>query len=246
MIGEGPVNPSRFISMHHFGVLIPPTNTTAEIDYNRLLPSTLRAHVVHIPLFGTGSAVHPGHSYDALETQARVLGHAGVEVISLMQTTASLDSDDFDEIVVKRMRDAAGVPAVTASQAIGHAVRALGARRIALVAPAAMSILEREKHHYEHKYGLEIVALKSCSVAGGPEALRDAMARINRPEIEVMIVRGGGTLPTMAFISEWERAFCKPVINPSQALLWAMLDIMKVEESLPGPGRLLIERPQQV
>ena len=54
---------------------------------------------------------------------------------SLMQTTASLDSGDLDEIAIERMRKAAGVPAVTASQAIGHAVRALGARRIALLAP---------------------------------------------------------------------------------------------------------------
>ena len=31
--------------IRHFGVLIPSTNTTVEIEYNRLLPPTLQGHV---------------------------------------------------------------------------------------------------------------------------------------------------------------------------------------------------------
>src|SRR5580698_424472 len=172
--------------MHRFGVLVPPTNTTAEDDYRRLLPSSLQALIGRVPL------LHPGDSLDELDAQAGILARSGAEVVSLMQTTASLDSGDLDEIAIERMRKAAGVPAVTASQAIGHAVRALGARRIALLAPVGMPVLEREKHHYEHKYGLEAVALESFSIADGPETVRDAMARIDQPEIEVIIVRGGG------------------------------------------------------
>jgi maleate cis-trans isomerase len=223
--------------MHRFGVLVPPTNTTAEDDYRRLLPSSLQALIGRVPL------LHPGDSLDELDAQAGILARSGAEVVSLMQTTASLDSGDLDEIAIERMRKAAGVPAVTASQAIGHAVRALGARRIALLAPVGMPVLEREKHHYEHKYGLEAVALESFSIADGPETVRDAMARIDQPEIEVMIVRGGGSLPTMAYISAWENEFGKPVINPNQALIWAILNVMKADERLPGLGRLLAERP---
>jgi maleate isomerase len=226
--------------MHHFGVLVPPTNTTAEDDYRQLLPPSLKAFVGRVPL------LLPGDSFDELDVQAGMLARSGVEVVSLMQTTASLDSGDLDEIAIERMGKAAGVPAVTASQAIGQAVRALGARRIALLAPVAVSVLEREKHHYEHKYGLEAVALESFSAADGPETVRDAMARIDRPETEVMIVRGGGSVPTMAFISAWEDEFGKPVITPNQALIWAMLDVMKADERLPGLGRLLGERPPRI
>ena len=31
--------------MRHFGVLIPATNTTVEMEYTRLLPPTLQVHV---------------------------------------------------------------------------------------------------------------------------------------------------------------------------------------------------------
>ena len=46
------------------------------------------------------------------------------------------------------------------SQAIGQAVRALGARRIALVSPYSAEVIERAKHYYESKHGLHVVALE--------------------------------------------------------------------------------------
>ena len=65
-----------------------------------------------------------------MDYQARLLGTAKVEVISLAQTSASLFADDYDaHVTTQRMSEAAGVPAITSAQAIGQAVRALGARR---------------------------------------------------------------------------------------------------------------------
>jgi maleate isomerase len=76
----------------------------------------------------------------------------------------------------------------------------------------------------------------------GPENARDAFARINRPEIEVLVVPGGN-FPTMPFIPEWEREFGKPVITTNQAALWAMMRLMGVREPLAGLGRLLSQVP---
>ena len=47
----------------------------------------------------------------------------------------------------------------------------------------------------------------------------------------------------MSFIPHWERAVGRPVITTNQAALWAMLQIMRVDEKLPGLGRLLEEMP---
>jgi maleate isomerase len=156
------------------------------------------------------------------------------------QTGATLSADDYDEQIIKRMSEAAGVPAVTSARAIGLAVRALGARRIALVSPFPIPVLERAKRHYTDKYGLEVVALESFSGADsimyptlGPDEARDAIARTDRPEIEVFVVPAGN-LPTMSFVPRWERAVGKPVISTNQATLWAMLQIMRVVEKLPG------------
>lgn len=233
--------------MHHFGVLIPSTNTTVEIEYSRLLPRTLQAHVGRLLTSGTGPFA-PSQDAD-IDHQARLLGTARVEVISLAQTSASLFADDYDANVTQRMAAAAGVPAITSAQAIGQAVQALGARRIALVSPYSPPVIERAKRYYESRFALEVVATEGFAATDsymigklGPENARNAFVRINRPEIEILMVPGGN-FPTMSFIPEWEREFGKPVITTNQAALWAMMRIMGVRDPLSGLGRLLAQMP---
>jgi arylmalonate decarboxylase len=232
---------------HHFGVLIPSTNTTVEIEYSRLLPPTLQAHVGRLLTSGNGPFA-PSKDED-IDYQARLLGTAKVEVVSLAQTSASLFAENYDSNVTQRMTKAAGVPAITSAQAIGQAVRALGMRRIALVSPYSQPVIERTRQYYETKYGLQVVALEGFAATDsymigklGPENARDAFARIDRPEIEVFVVPGGN-FPTMSFVPAWEKELSRPVITTNQAALWAMMGIMKVSEKLPGLGRLLAEMP---
>ena len=236
--------------MHRFGVLVPSTNTTVETEYGRLTPATLQVHVARIPLLSSGAEVTPRSGDADVDYQARLLGHAGVEVVALAQTGASLSADDYDDRITKRMSEAAGVPAITSARAIGLAVRALGARRIALVAPFPISTIRRLGHHYSVNHGLEIVASESFSGTDSIEypalaqgLARDAITRTDSPEVEVFVVPGGN-FPTMTFISEWEGAVGKPVITTNQAALWAMIQIMRADERLPGLGRLLEEMPR--
>jgi maleate cis-trans isomerase len=174
---------------------------------------------------------------------------SSVDFPPLAQTGASLSTDDYDERVTKRMSEAAGVPAITSARAIGLAVRSLGVRPVALVAPFPVPVLDRLERHYSSKYGLEIVASESFSgsdsvlyPALGQELARDAIVRTDRSEIEVFVVPGGN-FPTLPFIADWESAVGKPVITTNQAALWAMVQIMRTDERLPGFGRLLEEMP---
>ena len=232
----------------HFGVLIPSTNTTVEIEYNRLLPAAYQAHAGRLKSSG-GTPFAPSLDAD-VDYQAKLLGTAKVEVIGLAQTSASLFDDDYDDATIRRMREAAAVPAITSAQAVGQAVLALGARRIGLVSPYSPMVIERARHYYEMKFGLQVVALNSFDATDaymigklGPEHARDAFQRIDRPEIEVLVVPGGN-FPTMRFVPDWEQEFRKPVITTNGAALWAMFGVMGVTERLPGLGRLLAELPR--
>jgi maleate cis-trans isomerase len=182
----------------HFGVLIPSTNRTVEIEC-RLVPATYQAHVGRLKSSG---------------------GSAG-----------------------------AGVPALTSAQAIGRAVRALGARRIAVVSPYSGEVNARAARYFKDKHGLETVALEGFGATDayaigqlGPQHAREAFARIDRPEIEVFVVPGGN-FPTMSSIASWEREFGKPVVTTNQASLWAMLRAFDGADRLPAFGRLLAELP---
>jgi maleate cis-trans isomerase len=228
---------------HHFGVLIPATNTTCEIEYSRMLPPNLQVHVGRL---GKGGDSPFSPSLDAdLAYQAKMLGQAKVEVVALAQTSASLFDDGYDAKAKELMAAGAGVPALTSAEAIGEAVQALGASRIALVSPYSAQVIGRAKAYYETRYGLSVVAMEGFGATdayaiGGLSAdnATDAFVRIDRPEIEVLVVPGGN-FPTMRHVAGWERRFGKPVITTNQAALWAMLRVMGVSAPLPGLGRLL-------
>jgi maleate cis-trans isomerase len=235
--------------MHSFGVLVPATNTTVEIEYGRLLPPSLQAHVARIPLLSSGAAAAPRDGDTDVDHQSRLLGSAKVEVVALAQTAASLSSESFSDLIIKRMSEAAGVPAITSGRAIALAVCALGARRIALATPFPISVLRRLESYYTGKYGLEVVASESFSGSDsvayptlGQELAQQAIARTNRPEIEVFIVPGGN-FPTLRFISDWERAVGRPIITTHQATHWAMIQIMGSNGKLSSFGRLLEQTP---
>ena len=231
----------------HFGVLIPSTNTTVEIEC-RLLPAAYQAHVGRLMTSTPGRTFSPSRD-DDIDYQSRLLGTAKVELMILAQTSASLFAEDYDEVVTRRMSAGAGVPAITSAQAVGRAVRALGAQRIAIVSPYSEEVNQRAARYFSAKHGIEAVALEgfgaSDSYAIGqldPENARDAFGRIDRPEIEVFVVPGGN-FPTMTAIAAWEQEFAKPVVTTNQASFWAMLRAFKTGDRLPTFGRLLAEVP---
>jgi maleate cis-trans isomerase len=231
----------------HFGILVPSTNTTCEVEYCRLAPELQ----VHTGRLGKGGNTPFSPSKDDdVAYQAKLLGDAKVEVIALAQTSASLFADDYDAVTVKRMIEASGVPSLTSAQAVGRALKALKASRVAMATPYSEEVIGRAKRYYETKYGVAVVASESLGATdayaiGKMDAamVEAAFRRIDRPEVDALVVPGGN-FPTMDRIAAWERQFGKPVITTNQAALWAVLQAMKATTPLPGKGRLLEQLPE--
>ncbi len=230
----------------HFGMLVPSTNTTNEIEYGRLAPELQ----VHTGRLGKGGDTPFSPSLDAdVAYQAKLLGDARVEVIMLAQTSASLFADDYDAVTVKRMTDASGVPSLTSAQAVGRALNALKASRVAMATPYSDEVIGRARRYFETKYGIAVVAAESLGATnayaiGKMDAamVEAAFRRIDRPDVEALMVPGGN-FPTMDRIAGWERQFGKPVITTNQAALWGVLQAMRIDTPLPGKGRLLEQLP---
>lgn len=231
----------------HFGMLIPSTNTTCEIEFGHL-PPDLQVHTARLGKDGA-TPFHPSRDADVIY-QSKMLGDARVEVIALIQTSASLFADDYDAVAIKRMTEASKVPALTSAQAIGRALRALGTLRVAIATPYSEEVIGRAKHYYETKYGISVIATQTLGASdayliGKMDAgvVQTAFDRIDRPDIEALMVPGGN-FPTMDSIASWEQRFGKPVITTNQAALWAILKQMKIATPLAGRGRLLEQLPE--
>lgn len=230
----------------HFGILIPSTNTTCESELGRL--PDLQVHAARLGK-SDNSPFSPGLDADVVY-QSRLLGQARVEVIALAQTSASLFADDYDEVIVKRMTEASGLPSLTSAQAVGRALRALGTLRIAMATPYSDEVIARAKRYYETRYGVTVVASESLGATnsyaiGKMDAgvAQEAFSRIDRPDVDALVVPGGN-FPTMDRIAPWERQFGKPVVTTNQAALWAVMQAMGIGTPLPGKGRLLEQMPQ--
>jgi maleate isomerase len=232
----------------HFGVLIPSTNTTCEIEFGRLLPAAYQAHFARLMSSAPGQPFSPSRE-EAIDEQSRLLGTARVELVILAQTSASLFAEDYDAATTRRISAAAGCPAVTSAQAVGRAVRALGVERIGLVSPYSEPVNARARDYFAAKYAIDTLALEGFAATDsymigklGPENARAAFARIDRPEIEAFVVPGGN-FPTMPSIAAWEREFGKPVVTTNQASVWAMLRHFGGHDRIAGFGRLLEALP---
>jgi maleate cis-trans isomerase len=232
-------------AMRHFGVLIPSTNTTGEIEYSRHLPADWQAHYARVATSSVNRTPFSPPKDEDVDYQAKLLGSARVEIVFLLQTSASLFADHYCADVCRRIGAAAGVPAFTSAMAIGEAMGALGAKRVALVSPYSVPVNASAKRYFEDRYGLSVVALEGFAATDsyaigqlGPENAREAFGRIDRPEIEAFIVPGGN-FPTMAHIPEWEREFKKPVVTTNQAAFWAVQKRLGASERRHNLGRLL-------
>src|SRR4051794_28739764 len=96
------------IERRHFGVLVPSTNTTVEIEYTLSLPATLQFHTGRLGKSVGGIAFKPSKDEDVIY-QSKMLGDAKVEVIALAQTSASLFDDGYDAKVKAQMSGNSGV-----------------------------------------------------------------------------------------------------------------------------------------
>ena len=65
------------IERQHFGVLVPSTNTTVEIEYTNHLPATLQFHTARLGK-GSNTPFSPGKDDDVIY-QSKMLGDARVE-----------------------------------------------------------------------------------------------------------------------------------------------------------------------
>jgi len=229
----------------HFGVLIPSTNTTVETEFSHLLPADIiQAHYARVMSRSPDkSPFHPPRAED-VAYQSKMLGTAKVETVILLQSSASLFDDDFDEKTLAAIKENAAVQGIISCNAVAQAARHLGATNVALVSPYSEAVTASAKRYFEAR-GLKIAAAEGFAAtdsyaigALGPENARDAFARINRPEIEAFLVPGGN-FPTMRSIAGWEAEFGKPVIATNTAAVWAMMQLLGIRDRLSGLGRLL-------
>ena len=251
MIVDRMSHPTVYGTRAKLGVIVPPTNTANGAEWNRMAPPGVTIHATRMKLHtDTVSAAGKRTLHDDLAHAVRDLAQAAVSVIAYGCTAGSMTVPATQ--LAEFMEGVAGCPCVTTAQALVEALRALGAKRVAVATPYDET-LNRHEAEFLHGHGFDVLAIRGMGYgAGGPTEYRNiarvpteevfAFARdVFVPEADAMLV-SCTDLATLDIIERLESETGKPVISSNQSTFWLALRKAGIADRLCGMGRLLARR----
>jgi maleate isomerase len=180
-----------------------------------------------------------------VEAHARLLASAEVALIAMNCTAASMAVGAV--AINQRIEAATQIASITTIEAVLAALRAVGARRVALLAPYPADVVEMEKA-FLAGHGVEVIAQYSepCVTPveqGTLPATHWARlaATIDCPQADALLISCAG-IQLASVLDEIERRFGRPVIASNPALLWHCLRVLNLPERPQGYGALLAGR----
>ncbi|MFE4500483.1 hypothetical protein ACFRFQ_11510 [Rhodococcus sp. NPDC056743] len=177
-----------------------------------------------------------------LESYVGLLADAQVDIIALNCTAATMLVGP--ERLKKRIYDATGIEAVTTIEAVMAALATTGVRHPALLTPYPEDVVEAEVCFLRSE-GIEVVThlgmprltpVEQAMIE--PGQWRDLAATLDRTKIDGLLVSCAG-VRIADEIESIERQLDLPVITSNQALLWHLLETLRIPERPRGYGSLL-------
>ena len=230
------------------GVIVPPTNTVNETEWQRMAPDGVTVHATRMPLHtDTESPDGERALFDDLAHAAGDLAAADMSVIAYGCTAGSM-VEPLDRLT-NFMRDSTGRPAVATAPSIVAALRALGVTKVALASPYSDAMNAHEAS-FLAACGIESVAMAGLGLgANGPEEFKqiarqpdgtsaDVARSVDRPNAEAIVI-SCTDFASLETIEPLEAELGKPVVTSNQATFWAALRAAGIDDKLDGFGILL-------
>ncbi len=235
------------------GIVVPSTNTTVQPECEMLRPRgvtnhTGRSTIVERPLnseqafFEHMAMMREGMTVAIDQIMTAGLDHLiiGIALETFWGGVAAADK------LKAELEQRAGVSISMGSTAALAALKAFGARRIAVLTPHQPRGDEIVRT-YLQEAGIDVVRLKGLAVktprmiAQVPAAdIRNALRELDGDDVDALL-QVGTALPTVAIAAEAERWLGKPVLAVNAVAYWHALRHCGIEDRVYGHGRLLEE-----
>ncbi len=233
---------SNYSTRARLGLIVPPTNSVNEAEWQRLMPEGVTFHSHRMKLHPAGDAALMPDLLTAIE----LLGQVRPDAIVYACTAGSMTTPS------SQMADAAsersGHKVLTTSHALILALRALGASRISVATPYAETLNDHEVE-FLAAHGIKTLAIAGLGIgAAGPyeyvriaqtplaEVRAHALATYD-PDSDALLL-ACTDFPTLPLIADLEAELGVPVISSNTATLWAMLRACGVMDTVLGGGKL--------
>lgn len=232
------------------GTLIPSTNTLVEADFwSMAIPGvTFHAGRMYIPQ----PALDSDEAFErllasvdeALDTTLRDLLTCRPDYLAMgMSAPTFWGGAAGSERFTERLKAASGLPLSTGAESCAEALKAYGARRIAVLTPY-QPIMRAQIVRYFEESGFPVVRYRdllcpsaTAIAAVTPADLRAALREIDGGDVEA-IVQCGTNLSMVRLAAEAEAWLGKPVIAINAAIVWHAYRACGFSDRLYGLGGL--------
>lgn len=139
----------------------------------------------------------------------------------------------------------AAAPVVTSAGALVDAIEAIGAKRVAIVAPYMMPLTEMVVDYIANE-GIDVVHWRALEIqnnldvaAHDPMNLPGIVSGIDTSEVDAVVLSACVQMPSLAAVPLVEAQTGKPVLTAAIATTWQMLKSLELDTRVPGGGSLL-------
>ena len=228
------------------GTIVPVSNTTNEVEFNRFKPDGVTVHFTRVPL-DSNPAEDDFHSMlDAAGQAAQGLAATGAEVICYGCTSGSMSCPS--DRLLGTLEECSGKPALSTAGAILDALKALGLKRIAMATPYVDATNEKERAYIE-RHGFEVSQIKGLGLGGSLEKIQK-ISRVPSADVYAHAKSADSAdaeallicctdFGTADVVQTLENELGKPVLTSNTATFWAALRRAEVYRPVEGYGRLL-------
>ena len=228
------------------GVIVPPSNTVNEAEFNRFAPDGISFHFTRSPLHPDPAADDFAGMLGDVTDAMRDLSACNVNYATYACTAGSMACPS--DRLLGTMTETGRVPANSTAQAIVAALGALGVAKIVMASPYTQETNEHEAH-YLAGHGIDVLAsvglglntslenIQKISRVPPPDVFEHARS-VDRPDAEALLICCTD-FNTFDSIEPLEAALGKPVVSSNSATLWHSLRNAGVADRIDGLGTLL-------
>lgn len=242
------MTPSR--GRARIGVLVPFTNCNLEPDMALMTPAGISLHVARMGGYDEdevpGATQMHGLGAADLDEPLKLLLGIKPDVILYGCTSATLTHGPaFDRALTERIKSDSGAATVTAAGALVHALCHIAAARIGFASPYVPEINDMAVN-FLADMGVETV--QRSEVKGtldntgqgalSPDDVYALALQADHPKAEALVL-SCTEMRSVEALAMIEAAVGKPVITSNQAMLFAALQHLGIDDPVPGFGQLL-------
>ena len=245
---------------YRIGQIVPSSNTTMETE----IPAMLRAREAVLPERFTFHSSRMRMKQVTKDELARMDGDSGrcalelsdarVDVLGYACLVAIMSMGrGYHRVSEERLRaltleNEAPAPVVTSAGALVQGLQAIGAKKIAVLAPYMKPLTALVVDYLEHE-GIEVLDAISLEIsdnlevgARDPRAPIDISRRLNTANCDAVVISACVQMPSLASVQPVQDRLGLPVVSSSVCTTWRMLKALNLPASVPNAGALLSGR----